>query len=95
MCTKDGARIAPDAIAAYSHLPEAKTVDVRSASLGLCVKGLSGPRQMTKAGDFMKHLSGLDSTFLYLETPETPMHVGGLNLDVDRIRNILATDARN
>ena len=28
----------------------------------------------------MKHLSGLDSTFLYLETPETPMHVGGLNL---------------
>ena len=28
----------------------------------------------------MKHLSGLDSAFLYLETPETPMHVGGLNL---------------
>jgi WS/DGAT/MGAT family acyltransferase len=28
----------------------------------------------------MKHLSGLDATFLYLETPETPMHVGGLNL---------------
>ena len=31
-------------------------------------------------GTSMKHLSGLDSTFLYLETPETPMHVGGLNL---------------
>ena len=44
------------------------------------MKGLSGPLQMTKTGDFMKHLSGLDSTFLYLETPETPMHVGGLNL---------------
>lgn len=28
----------------------------------------------------MKHLSGLDATFLYLETPETPMHVGGLHL---------------
>ena len=25
-------------------------------------------------------LSGLDATFLYLETPETPMHVGGLHL---------------
>ena len=25
-------------------------------------------------------LSGLDATFLYLETPETPMHVGSLNL---------------
>ena len=28
----------------------------------------------------MKPLSGLDSAFLYLETPETPMHVGSLNL---------------
>jgi diacylglycerol O-acyltransferase len=28
----------------------------------------------------MKTLSGLDATFLYLETPETPMHVGSLNL---------------
>lgn len=28
----------------------------------------------------MKQLSGLDATFLYLETPETPMHVGSLNL---------------
>src|SRR5688500_6307349 len=28
----------------------------------------------------MKSLSGLDTTFLYLETPETPMHVGSLNL---------------
>jgi diacylglycerol O-acyltransferase / wax synthase len=28
----------------------------------------------------MKHLSGLDATFLYLETPETPMHVGSLHL---------------
>jgi WS/DGAT/MGAT family acyltransferase len=28
----------------------------------------------------MKPLSGLDATFLYMETPETPMHVGSLNL---------------
>ena len=28
----------------------------------------------------MDHLSGLDATFLYMETPETPMHVGGLNV---------------
>ena len=28
----------------------------------------------------MHHLSGLDATFLYMETPETPMHVGGLNI---------------
>ena len=28
----------------------------------------------------MKHLSGLDAMFLYLETPEMPMHVGSLNL---------------
>jgi diacylglycerol O-acyltransferase / wax synthase len=27
-----------------------------------------------------KSLSGLDATFLYLETPETPMHVGGWHL---------------
>ncbi len=28
----------------------------------------------------MHHLSGVDASFLYLETPETPMHVGGLNI---------------
>jgi len=28
----------------------------------------------------MRSLSGLDATFLYLETPETPMHVGSLHL---------------
>lgn len=28
----------------------------------------------------MDHLSGLDATFLHIETPETPMHVGGLNI---------------
>jgi WS/DGAT/MGAT family acyltransferase len=28
----------------------------------------------------MDHLSGLDATFLYVETHETPMHVGGLNI---------------
>lgn len=28
----------------------------------------------------MNHLSGMDATFLHLETPEMPMHVGGLNI---------------
>jgi WS/DGAT/MGAT family acyltransferase len=28
----------------------------------------------------MNHLSGLDATFLYLESPEMPMHVGSLNI---------------
>ena len=28
----------------------------------------------------MNHLSGMDATFLHMETPETPMHVGGLIL---------------
>ena len=28
----------------------------------------------------MKHLSALDATFLHIETPEMPMHIGGLNL---------------
>ena len=28
----------------------------------------------------MKFLTGLDATFLYLETPEIPMHVGSPNL---------------
>ena len=28
----------------------------------------------------MKQLGGLDASFLYMETPQTPMHVGGLYL---------------
>ena len=28
----------------------------------------------------MDHLSGMDAAFLHMETPETPMHVGGLIL---------------
>ncbi len=28
----------------------------------------------------MKHLSGIDAAFLYIETPEMPMHVGSLNV---------------
>ena len=27
----------------------------------------------------MNHLSGMDASFLHLETPETPMHVGGMH----------------
>ena len=30
--------------------------------------------------DRMKRLSGLDATFLHLESPETPMHVGALHI---------------
>jgi WS/DGAT/MGAT family acyltransferase len=37
-------------------------------------------RQTTNIGAKLKSLSGLDATFLYLETPETPMHVGSLQL---------------
>ncbi len=36
----------------------------------------SSPLPSTKR----QHLSGLDATFLYLETPQTPMHVGSLHL---------------
>ena len=28
----------------------------------------------------MDHLSGLDGSFLHLESPETPMHIGGLSI---------------
>ena len=28
----------------------------------------------------MNHLSGLDATFLHMESPEMPMHVGSLNV---------------
>jgi diacylglycerol O-acyltransferase / wax synthase len=34
----------------------------------------------THSGVAMRQLSGLDATFLYIETPEMPMHVGGLHL---------------
>src|SRR2546423_8346938 len=33
-----------------------------------------------RRGRCMKQLSGLDASFLYMETPEMPMHVGGLNV---------------
>ena len=44
---------------------------------------------------FMQQLSGLDSSFLYLEMANTPMHVGGLNvyegsLTFDEFRDFLA-----
>ena len=49
----------------------------------------------------MDHLSGLDAAFLYLETPETPMHVGSLHVYelpegyagdfVDDVRHHIAT----
>ncbi len=43
----------------------------------------------------MQQLSGLDSSFLYLETPNTPMHVGSLNvyegsLSFDEFREFLS-----
>jgi diacylglycerol O-acyltransferase / wax synthase len=35
---------------------------------------------IAQAEDAMKRLSGLDATFLHLETPEMPMHVGALHV---------------
>ncbi|MBC2715632.1 MAG: wax ester/triacylglycerol synthase family O-acyltransferase [Desulfobacteraceae bacterium] len=44
----------------------------------------------------MQELSGLDATFLYLETPNIPMHVGGVSviegsLDFDTFRDLIKT----
>lgn len=44
----------------------------------------------------MQALSGLDASFLYLETPNMPMHVGGVSiiegsLDFETFRNLLAS----
>lgn len=44
----------------------------------------------------MQELSGLDATFLYLETPNVPMHVGGVSviegsLDFDSFRDLIKT----
>lgn len=43
----------------------------------------------------MEQLTGLDASFLYLETPSTPMHVGGVSvvegsLEFDRFREFIA-----
>ena len=35
-------------------------------------------RLLQAQGNKMDHLSGSDAAFLHLESPETPMHVGGL-----------------
>ncbi len=42
------------------------------------MQSTAGPRPGAK--DRMKQLSGLDATFLYLETPQMPMHVGALHV---------------
>ena len=39
----------------------------------------------------MKQLTGLDATFLYMETPETPMHVAGLTLFGVAIASVFGT----
>jgi diacylglycerol O-acyltransferase / wax synthase len=69
----------------FSHferfLHEARPASTRqtpvceSAALGY-VRLCRRPRK----NDIMKSLTGLDATFIYLETPEMPMHVGSLNL---------------
>src|SRR5207248_9751740 len=38
------------------------------------------PRRVRHRRSTMKQLSGLDASFLFMETPEMPMHVGGLNV---------------
>ena len=35
---------------------------------------------LTEGTTRMKQLSGMDATFLHMETPETPMHVAGLTM---------------
>lgn len=51
--------------------------------------------KLTKA-DNIQPVTGLDSTFLYIETPSSHMHIGGVNviegsLDFDTFRSILAS----
>ena len=48
-------------------------------------RALRGPKsgshfRSTQLETVMDHLSGLDATFLYLETPENPMHVASLHV---------------
>ncbi len=47
----------------------------------------------------LHEMSGLDAAFLYLETPNAPMHVGGLSilegsLTFDAFRQLLAVQAQ-
>jgi diacylglycerol O-acyltransferase len=37
-----------------------------------------GYQEHTEGSNFMQQLSGLDASFLYLETPNAPMHISGL-----------------
>ena len=44
----------------------------------------------------MEQLTGLDVSFLYLETPSTPVHVSGVSvvegsLEFDRLRDVIAS----
>ena len=59
-------------------LPQAGVADTATANPDATL----APARLTSThGDIlMKSLTGLDATFLYLETPEMPMHVGSFNL---------------
>ena len=50
------------------------------ANEGLAPALSGAARQTGLSIEGMKQLSGLDATFLFLETPEMPMHVGALHL---------------
>ena len=39
----------------------------------------------------MNHLSGMDASFLHLESPEMPMHVGSLQIPVSYTHLTLPT----
>src|SRR5262245_47920187 len=65
-------RNAPSKIESRRSLCE----DARNASQRVARSAPHGLRE----GLRMKHLSGIDASFLHLETPEMPMHVGSLNI---------------
>ena len=46
----------------------------------LSLAGAANSRLKFKGGKKMDQLSSIDASFLHLETPETPMHVGSLML---------------
>src|SRR5678816_2639036 len=55
--------------------------DRRTARLGRRQDGRGEPHELhLRREASMKSLGGLDASFLYMETPQTPMHVAGLSI---------------
>jgi len=53
---------------------------MRSGHYKRDARRITGAERGARGEVVMKQLSGLDASFLYLETPEMPMHVGALHL---------------